>query len=406
MSESTFESSENGWPRIVIHADMDAFYASVEQLDNADLRGKPVLVGPRSRRGVVLTASYEARPYRVGSAMAMSKALQRCPQAIVVPPRFKRYAQISKQIMDVFDEFSPEVEALSLDEAFLEMTGSVHIFGPPQQMGEQLRAAVREATGLEVSVGIAASKYVAKVASSTCKPRGLQVVTPDMAKAWLAPMPVSRMWGAGPKTQARLHSLGYSTIGDIAATSPDKLASQLGNMGTHFHELANARDPRRVHTDRTARSIGSERTLSEDVSARSDIERYLKLSADKVARRLRANNLVAGGVQVKLKTSGFRLLTRQISLAEATDVAECLSNSGIALLDRFDDVGPFRLIGLAAHNLQPQEESGQLDLLGDNNRRRLETTLDELATRFGDRAIRRAVDITSRGAIDLENDLP
>jgi len=212
---------EGAWPRIVAHADMDAFYAAVEQLDDPRLRGRPLLVGPPGARGVVLTASYEARPHGVGSAMPMVTARRLCPNAVVVPPRFERYQEVSAAIMRVFADFSPEVEPLSLDEAFLDMTGSEGLFGDPETMGRRLKAAVRDATGgLTVTVGLSAIKYVAKVASGYKKPDGLTVVPPESAKAWLAPMPVSRLWGAGQKTEPRLHALGLRTIGDVADADP------------------------------------------------------------------------------------------------------------------------------------------------------------------------------------------
>jgi DNA polymerase-4 len=193
---------------------MDAFYAAIEQLDDPALRGRPVLVGPPSERGVVLTASYEARPYGVGSAMPMAKARRLCPHAMIIPPRFERYQEVSRKIMAVFSDFSPEVEALSLDEAFLDMTGSEQLFGDPQSIGRRLKDAVREATGgLTASVGLSGTKYVAKVASACLKPDGLTVVLPDEARAWLAPLPVSWLWGAGPKTQTRLYQIGLRTIG-------------------------------------------------------------------------------------------------------------------------------------------------------------------------------------------------
>jgi DNA polymerase-4 len=388
------------WARTVIHADMDAFYASVEQLDNRDLIGKPVLVGPRSGRGVVLTASYEARPYQVGSAMPMAEALRRCPHAVVVPPRFERYTELSARIMSVFRDFSPSVEAISLDEAFLDMTGSEHLFGQPAEMGAALKHAVLEATGLHVSVGIAASKYVAKVASGECKPKGLLVVHPDETVAWLAGLPVSRLWGAGPKTQARLTALGYETIGDIARADPILLAEQLGSAGRHFHELAHGRDPRPVEGGRRSHSMGSERTLNEDVVHRRDIEQHLKRSADRIGRRLRRKHLLAGGVRVRLKTSRFKLLSRQCTLSAPSDVADELFRAGVSLLDRFDDPGPFRLVGLTAFDLKRSEEAVQLDLLGDERERRLEVTLDELAARFGDNVVRRARDLSRDTVLD------
>jgi DNA polymerase-4 len=247
--------SERAWSRIVAHADMDAFYAAIEQLDDPALRGRPVLVGPPSGRGVVLTASYEARPYGVGSAMPMAKARRLCPSAVIIPPRFDRYQEVSTTIMGVFANFSPEVEAISLDEAFLDMTGSEQLFGDPESIGHRLKDAVREATcGLKASVGLSATKYVAKVASASQKPDGLTVVPPEQAKAWLAPLLVSRLWGVGPKTQARLHQIGLHTIGEVANADPEFLSAKLGRAGLHFHALAQAEDPRPVIGQRASKS--------------------------------------------------------------------------------------------------------------------------------------------------------
>ena len=222
---------------------MDAFYAAVEQLDDPTLRGRPLLVGPNSARGVVLTASYEARPFGVGSAMPMARARRLCPQALIVPPRFERYQQMSKIIMDLFGDFSPDVEALSLDEAFLDMTGSDKLFGSPEAIGRRLKAAVRDATGgLTASVGISGTKYVAKVASGHRKPDGLTIVPPDEARAWLAPQPVKNLWGAGPKTAARLEALGLHTIGDVASCDPRRLERSFGALGHRFIALAHGDD--------------------------------------------------------------------------------------------------------------------------------------------------------------------
>ncbi|MCB1692794.1 MAG: DNA polymerase IV, partial [Pseudomonadales bacterium] len=286
----------DAWPRIVVHADMDAFYAAVEQLDNPSLRGKPILVGPNSYRGVVLTASYEARKYRVGSAMPVAEARRRCPQAIMVEPRFERYVEISRQVMDIFGDFSPKVEALSLDEAFLEMTGAAHIFGSPIEMGRKIKQAVKSATGLDVSVGISGTKYVAKVASAHEKPDGLTVVPQALAPAWLAPLPVTRLWGVGRKTAPRLLDLGLATIGDVARADPAFLVRHLGGSGRHFFDLANAQDPRDVQRGRASKSIGSDRTLSRDISDPEEILRHLRRSAERIARRVREKGYVARGV--------------------------------------------------------------------------------------------------------------
>jgi len=382
------------WDRIVAHADMDSFYAAVEQLDDPSLRNRPVLVGPESNRGVVLTASYEARPFGVGSAMPMARARKLCPGALIVPPRFKRYREVSGMIMAVFSDFAPVVEPLSLDEAFLEMTGSEGLFGGPEAMGRQLKEAVRAATGgLTISVGLSGTKYVAKVASGFAKPDGLTVVPPAVAREWLAPLPVSKLWGAGRKTQARLEEMGFKTIGDVANADPSRLASQLGKAGSHFYSLSRAEDPRKVESRREAKSIGSEHTLARDIQHPREIKNHLRQSADAIARRLRSKNLVAAGVRVKLKTNDFQLLTRQAQLNEPTDVAEVLYGKGVALLPAFQHTGPFRLVGMAAFGLKNTKDPLQLDLLHRGGReRRLESAMDRIAERFGEDAIHRAGD--------------
>lgn len=382
----------NDWPRIVVHADMDAFYAAVEQLDNPELRGRPVLVGPKSARGVVLTASYEARPFGVKSAMPVAEARRRCPEAIIVGPRFDRYQEISQRVMDTLADFSPRVEALSLDEAFLDMTGAQRLFGSPSAMGQQIKDAVRQATDLVISVGVAGTKYVAKVASAHDKPDGLTVVPPDRAKAWLAPLPVSRLWGAGKKTVPRLLALGLATIGDVA-NADARLLGRLGSAGAHFHALANARDPRPVNRVRAAKSIGSDRTLVADVSRREDIELHLRRAADRIGRRLRAKGTVAFGVRVRLKTSRFEMLSRQVALRRPVDLGADLLSAGLGLLDEFDHPGPFRLVGMAAFDLAQREDARQLDLFEDGAERDLETTIDDLVRRFGRGAVIRARDL-------------
>ena len=374
---------------------MDAFYAAIEQLDDPSLRGRPLLVGPPSARGVVLTASYEARPYGVGSAMPMAKARRLCPNAVIVPPRFDRYQEVSATIMKVFSDFSPEVEALSLDEAFLDMTGSEQLFGDPRSIGRRLKTAIREATGgLTASVGLSATKYVAKVASACQKPDGLTVVPPEDAKAWLAPLSVSWLWGAGPKTQVRLHQLGMHTIADVADADVQFLSAKLGSAGLHFHTLAQAEDPRPVIGRRASKSIGSEHTLDEDVHEKADIKFHLRRSADTIGRRLRKKNYAAFGVGIKLKTADFQMVTRQHRLGEPTDVAERLYSIGIALLNHVDHPGPFRLVGLVAYDLVDIDNLTQLDLFSAFARQRqLEVAIDGLAERFGTDVVCRADDL-------------
>lgn len=391
-------SSGEQWPRIIVHADMDAFYAAIEQLDDPRLRGRPLLIGSDSARGVVLTASYEARPSGAGSAMPMQRARRLCPDALVVPPRFARYQEVSELVMETFGTFSPLVEPLSLDEAFLDMTGSTRLFGGPGAIGERIKAAVRERTGgLTVSVGISATRYVAKVASGFRKPDGLTIVAPHEMREWLAPLPVASLWGAGPKTTDRLRALGLETIGQVASADRSVLERALGALGTRFLSLANGVDPREVVGSRRAHSVGSERTLNVDVVARADIEAHLRLAADTVAHRLRRSQRKARGVRLKLKTSDFRIVTRQEMLSDATDVAAVLFTRAATLLQDVDDRGPFRLVGLTAYDLEGVNGADrQLALLpaAGNRERRLETAIDALVGRFGAGIVQRAGDLS------------
>ena len=391
------------WPRIIAHADMDAFYAAVEQLDDPALRGRPILVGSPSHRGVVLTASYEARPYGVGSAMPMAQARRKCPNALIVPPRFDRYQQVSRMIMAAFADFSPDVEALSLDEAFLDMTGSEELFGGPESIGRRLKMAIRDVTGgLTASVGLSSTKYVAKVASAFRKPDGLTVVPPDGAKAWLAPLPVSRLWGVGPKTQDRLHQLGLLTIGSVAEADPRFLSAKLGNAGLHFYTLAQAEDPRPVLGSRMSKSIGSENTLDRDVSEKADIKFHMRRLADVIGRRLRKKNYVAFGVGLKLKTANFQLISRRHRLSEPTDVAERLYSVAVDLLDHVNHAGPFRLIGLVAYDLIGNDDLAQRGLFNNLGRRRqLEVAIDHLTARFGIDVVKRADDLDKPTGVRL-----
>lgn len=378
------------WPTIVAHADMDAFYAAVEQLDDPALRGRPVLVGPRSGRGVVLTASYEARPFGVGSAMPMVRALERCPQAVVVPPRFERYEAVSRQLMAVLADFSPRVEAISLDEAFVDMSGAEHLFGPPAQMAARIREAIRDATGLSASVGISATKYIAKVASGRAKPAGVVVVAPGEVVAWLAPMPLAALWGAGPVTRERLEAAGFRRIGELVDADPEYLEAAVGRVGAHFQALARGEDPRPVATRRSARSMGSDRTLSCDVSDHGEILRHLQRSADRLGRRLRRRGYLAHGVRLRLKTTDFHLLSRQRRILP-TDTGGDLLQGAVELLRGFPHPGPFRLVGLAAYDLEHDGRPWQFELFdGGSRQRRLEAVVDAVIQRFGEGAVRRA----------------
>ena len=391
----------NSWPRVIAHADMDAFYASVEQLDDPSLRGRALIVGPNSLRGVVLTASYEARKSGVKSAMPMAEAMRRCPQALVVPPRFARYQEQSSAIMAAFADFSPNVEAISLDEAFIDMTGAEGIFGEPANIARLIRAAVTDATGgLTASVGVASTRYVAKVASDFNKPNGITVVSPDESIDWLNPLPVSRLWGAGPKTVPRFHKLGLLTIGDVRRADPFFLKQNFGSGAAHFQALANGVDPRPVAGSRKARSMGSDRTLLHDVSSRHEIEQYLKRSADRIGRRLRDKGYRCGGVRVRLKTNKFKLLSRQCRLKEPSNCAEHICKVATDLLSRFDDRGPYRLVGLAVYDLSRCDDPQQVDMFAQNAKpEALESAIDDCIKKFGKGVIARASDLSGARTI-------
>ena len=333
----------------------------------------------------------------------MAKARRKCPHALIIPPRFDRYQQVSKMIMEVFADFSPHVEALSLDEAFLDMTGSEELFGAPELIGHRLKMAVRDVTGgLTASVGLSSTKYVAKVASAFRKPDGLTVVPPEGAKDWLAPLPVSRLWGVGPKTQDRLHQLGLRTIGSVAGADPKFLSAKLGSAGLHFYTLAHAEDPRPVLGSRMSKSIGSENTLDRDVSEKADIKFHMRRSADLIGRRLRKKNYLAFGVGLKLKTASFQLIFRRHRLSEPTDIAERLYSVAVDLLEHVDHRGPFRLIGLVAYDLVGSDDLAQPGLFNTLGRRRqLEVAVDRLAERFGINVVQRADDLDKPAAMSL-----
>ena len=391
----------SGWPRIILHADMDAFYAAVEQLDRPELRGKALLVGGTGPRGVVSTASYEARPYGVGSAMPMAVARRRCPHAVVLPPRFERYHAVSRMVMQTLDTFSPLVEPLSLDEAFVDMTGCEALSGGPREMGEAMRTAVFEATRLTVSVGVSTTKYVAKVASDCRKPDGLTVVDPDEVTGFLHPLPIDRLWGVGPRTRSRLKARGLDTIGDVAATPLDDLERWFGTLGAHIHVLAHGLDDRAVIPEREAKSIGSENTLDTDIIGEAAIRPWLLRATDTVARRLRGEGLTARGVRVKLRTSDFRLHTRQTVLTAATHATRPIVEAAESLIREFDLSAPVRLVGVAAFELRESGggETHQLDLFDAPHREhdeRLDRTLDVVHERFGEGALTRARHLDAR----------
>ena len=313
-------------PPAILHVDMDAFYASVEERDDPSLRGKPLVVGGSARRGVVLAASYAVRPFGVRSAMPMARALRLCPHLVVVPPRFGRYAEVSEQVFQIFHAFTPEVEGLSLDEAFLDVERSIALHGPPEEQARRIKQRIRDELGLTASVGIAEVKFAAKIASDLRKPDGLVVVPEGGVREFLAPLPVSRLWGVGPKTEQVLLARGLEHIGDVAATDRSRLEDELGSLGPWLHDLANGIDERSVEPDREAKSIGAEETFEEDLEG-EDLLPFIHEQALRVASRLRRSGMRARSVHLKVKFADFR---RRLSPTAPTMAPRSTPSRGVS----------------------------------------------------------------------------
>ncbi|MDC3960298.1 DNA polymerase IV [Polyangium jinanense] len=374
--------------RVVLHVDMDAFYASVEQRDDPRLRGRPVIVGGHPRRGVVCAASYEVRRFGVRSAMPMARALVLAPSAIVVPPRFSAYVEASEQIHAIFESVTPLVEPLSLDEAFLDVTASRALFGTGEAIATHIRARIADELSLPASAGVASSKLVAKIASDLAKPNGQRIVAHEDTTRFLAPLPVSRLWGVGPKTEEILRAQGLHTIGDVAARDPVSLGVLLGKLGPHIHALATGHgDDRPVVPDREQKSLGAEDTFEEDLQGIAALTPHIHAQALRVGRRLRRAGLVARVVVLKIKLSDHTLVTRRTTLDEPTDDGQILHRAALALLDGLPMSRRVRLTGVAAHELS--RGGGQLALFdqGAQRSKRLNQVLDRIADRFGSAAV-------------------
>jgi len=394
--------------RTILHLDLDAFYASVEQLDDPSLRGRPVIVGGTSRRGVVCAASYEARRFGVRSAMPTARAHRLCPDGVFLHPRFDRYSELSRRVFDVYRRYTPQVEPLSLDEAFLDVTASRALHGEGRAIATAIRRAVRAECGLAVSAGVAEVKMAAKIATDLGKPDGLVVVAPGGVRAFLAPLPVGRLWGVGDVTEAALRRIGIATIGDLAAMPESALAAAIGANHAHgLAALARGEDPREVIADEEAKSVGAEETFENDLSDRAGIERALLEQAGRVGRRLRSTGAAGSVVTLKVKHAGFSLVTRRVTLPRPTDDDGEIWAAARAPLARVDLARPIRLAGISVSGLAGEGPRAQLDLFGraaeggaataaPEKRRALNAALDALSDRFGDRAVRRA-DLVDRG---------
>jgi len=376
----------------ILHADLDSFFASVEQRDDPSLHGKPVIVGS----GVVLAASYDAKAHGVRTAMNCAQALRLCPQAVVVPPRFEAYSEASRAVFAVFEDTTPLVEGISIDEAFLDVGGLRRVAGTPVEIAGALRRAVRDRVGLPITVGVARTKFLAKVASGVAKPDGLLVVPPDREDEFLHPLPVERLWGVGPRTAAKLHARGIRTVGDLARVGEGPLVTILGpHAGRHLHALAHHRDPRRVQRTPRRRSIGSQSALGRRRRTPEELDAVLVGIVDRVTRRMRAARRVGRTVTLRLRFDDFTRATRSHTTPAPTAATEAVLSVARALLAAamplVDERG-LTLLGLSVGNLTDEDAPVQLGLPFDRHAGgALDHVLDDIRERFGSKAVMRTV---------------
>ena len=392
-----------GGVKTLLHVDLDAFYAAVEQRDNPELRGKPVLVGGSARRGVVASCSYESRAFGIRSAMPMAEALRRCPKAIVVRHRMDRYVEASHGFFQILGDYSPEVEGLSLDEAFLDVTASERLLGDGPTIGRAIKARVRSELSLVASVGVAPIKLAAKIASDIDKPDGLRVVRPEGLLGFLHPLPMTRLWGVGEATRQVLASMGLSTIGDIARYPEAALVSRLGAItGHHLAVLARGEDSREVHPESDPVSVGHRETFDDDIDDKGELGVVLLDQADRVASRLRAANLRARAVVLAIKYDDFREISRRTTLDAPTSDGGVLGRIAIELLEKVAVESRkgcrVRLCGVTATSLESRDAPRQLgfDEAARAKGERLGDTIDKVAAKFGKATIRRAVHIEDK----------
>lgn len=384
--------------RSILHVDMDEFFAAVAKLDDPTLRGRPLLIGGRpDQRGVVATASYEARRYGCRSAMPMATALRLCPAAVVRRPDGRRYRAISEAVFAIFARYTPTIEPLSIDEAFLDLSGTERLHGPALGVAEAIRAAIRSEIGITASIGVAPNKFLAKLASDLDKPDGLTVITAANLRAVLDPLDLACLWGVGPAAAKRLRRIGLHTIGDIHRCDPDRLERELGaSNAEHLKDLAAGRDVRPVVPDHAAKSIGQEQTFATDIGDARILRAVLLGQVEAVARRLRRQGLKARTVSLKLRYADFTTISRSRSLPAATDLTRSLSRAAVDLFETWarSDLRPLRLLGMTVTRFDTLDEPAQLSLFADaddERQRRLDAATDSIAQRFG-------TDIMARGA--------
>ena len=374
---------------------MDAFYASIEQLDHPEYKGRPVIVGADPKagkgRGVVAASSYEARKFGIRSALPISRAWKLCPQGVYVRPRMNRYVEVSQQVMDVFRRYTDLVEPLSIDEAFLDITGSVALLGPADEIARSIKKAIREATGMTASVGLAPNKFLAKIASDLKKPDGLVVLQEADVDQFLRDLPISRLWGVGPKTEARLHEMGFRTIGQLASASRESLVRTLGSLGEHLYQLSHGKDDRQVVPDWERKSVGTETTFDEDTDDPDLLLRNILELSDHVAERLRKDEYRARKVTLKLRYSNFSTHTKQHSLDRLIQTGDEIAAVARQLFSQFPLNRKIRLIGVSAGDLhRGREDPEQLTLFATSNpKEKLGHAVDAIKEKFGIDSLRR-----------------
>ena len=381
--------------RVILHIDMDAFYASVEQLDNPSLKGRPVIVGGTSNRGVVSAASYEARRFGVRSAMPIFQARQRCPEGIFMPVRMQRYKEVSKRVIDILKGFSPLVEQVSIDEAYVDSSGADRLFGPSEEIGQKIKKNIKDATSLTCSIGIAPNKFLAKIASDLDKPDGLTIIHPDDVPRFIQDLAIEKVPGVGKKTVQTLHEMGVLTLGDVQRLKDDLLLKKTGKFGKRLLELSRGIDDSPVVPFIEAKSISSEETLPEDTNDPDRLKRRLLIQSEIVGRRLRGAGLEGSTVTLKLKRSDFKQMTRSVTLDRPTHSSNTIYEQGLRLLEHFDLSSKFRLIGIGLSSLLPAKAAQrQLDLFEEIDYPEkpwedAEKAMDTIKERFGGNAIKR-----------------
>lgn len=375
----------------ILHVDMDAFYAAVEVLHDPSLRGLPLIIGAPDGRSVVSSASYEARRYGVRAAMPVSQALRLCPTAKIVPPDFRRYQAVSARVMAIFESITPLVEPLSIDEAFLDVRGVRRLWGSPGEVATLIRRRVADEVGITCSVGVAATKHVAKMASTLSKPDGLLIIPAARTQEFLDPRPVGAIWGIGPKAADALERRGIHSIRDVRESPAAALDRALGPaLGERIRQLARGEDARTVQTSRVEKSIGHEETFDTDIDDRELLRSELLRLGDRVGARLRTAGWEAGAVAIKIRFLDFTTVNRSTTLAEPSSVGQRIGVTAVTLFEQIDRRDPVRLVGVRAERLRPAGAAGMALWDDDADRRRLEDALDDARARFGVGTVTRA----------------